>query len=289
MTAIVSGEGVALELSRAGLGSRIIAALIDLGAQLLAFFLLAIVDGLVGASDPDIAVALVLVELVFILAGYPIVSEWLTHGKTLGKLAMGLRVVRDDGGPIGFRQALVRGLAGLVLEKPGIIIPPLCTAAGMITLGASSSSKRIGDMMAGTFVINERSGSGSALVQTPLYVPPALYGWAQALDLTGLDDRLGLEVRQFVLRAAQMTPVAQDVLGAEFQARVLRVISPPPPPGVPTPFILMTVLAERRRRAELSAWRAQHWRPADQTPFEGPPSWRPQTGQALPGEFIVPS
>jgi len=273
MTGLVSGEGVSIELSRAGLGSRIIAAIIDLAAQLAAFTAAAIIDGLIGASDPDIGAALLLLELVLILAVYPIVSEWLTHGKTLGKLAMGLRVVRDDGGPIGFRQALTRGLAGFFLEKPGIAFPPLCTAAGMITLGASKSSKRIGDMMAGTFVVNERAGHDLALARVPLFVPPALYGWAQSLDLAGLDDQLALQLRQFVLRAAQMTPAAQDVLGAQFRARILAVTSPPPPVGVPTAVLLVTVLAERRRRAE-SAFGLSRVGPQ----FGGPP-WGPAPNQ----------
>ena len=168
-------------------------------------------------------------------------------------MAMGLRVVRDDGGPIGFRQALVRGLAGFFIEKPGIALGGLGVAIGMITIAASSSSKRVGDMMAGTFVVNERTGSASALQSTDWWVPPALYGWAQSLDLSGLDDQLALQLRQFVVRAGQMSPAAALALGEQFRAHVLAVTSPPPPPGVPTPVLLTAVLAERRRRAEWSA------------------------------------
>ena len=58
--------------------------------------------------------------LVFL--GYPVAMETLTRGRTLGKMALGLRVVRDDGGPITFRQALVRGLVGLALERPGLFL-----------------------------------------------------------------------------------------------------------------------------------------------------------------------
>jgi len=263
MTGLVSGEGVAIELSRAGLGSRVVAAFVDFGVQLVALFALFIADGFIGASDPAIAVVLVLVELVLVLAAYPIVFEWLGHGRTLGKMALGLRVVRDDGGPIGFRQALVRGLSGFLLEKPGIFLPPLCTAAGMLTLGASKSSKRIGDMMAGTFVVNERAGPKSSLTRVPLFVPPSLYGWAQSLDLSGIDDQFALQLRQFVMRAADMTPPARDALGAQFAHRTLASISPPPPAGVPTAVLLVTVLAERRRRADLTALPANSYAPAN--------------------------
>ncbi|HEY1486337.1 MAG TPA: RDD family protein, partial [Micromonosporaceae bacterium] len=204
-----------------------------------------------GAGDGDAQGALELAELVVILAAYPIIFEWLTHGRTLGKMALGLRVVRDDAGPIGFRQALVRGLAGFLLEKPGIALGGLGLVIGSVTIGVSSSSKRLGDMMAGTFVVNERAGTATTLRSPDWWVPPALYGWAQALDLSRLDDRLALGVRQFVLRAGQMSPGAQIALGEQYREQVLAVIAPAPPPGVPTPLLLTTVLAERRRRAEL--------------------------------------
>jgi uncharacterized RDD family membrane protein YckC len=242
---LVSGEGVAIDLRRAGLGSRTVAGVIDLAIEIGVLLLVVAVTSAVGAGDPAVQAAVAVVETVLVLAGYPIAFEWLTRGRTLGKMTLGLRVVRDDGGPIGFRQALVRGLAGLFLEKPGITV-----ALGMITIGVSKSSKRVGDMMAGTFVVNERTGSAPTLVAVNWYVPPALYGWAQALDLTRVDDQLALQVRQFIVRAAQMSPSAQTSLGEQFRAELLSRTAPPPPPGVPTPVLLTTVLAERRRRAE---------------------------------------
>jgi len=249
MTGVVSGEGVAIELSHAGLGSRTIAGAIDLGVQIVTLLIVVALTGEFGAGDSATVAALALVEIVLILAGYPIVFEWLTRGRTLGKMAMGLRVVRDDGGPIGFRQAFVRGLAGFLIEKPGIVLGGLGTAIGMITIGASRASKRIGDMMAGTFVLQERAGPSSALQPVDFWVPPALYGWAQSLDLSRVDDQFALSLRQFVVRAPQMSPAAQVALGEQFRAHVQAVTAPPPPPGVPTPLVLTTVLAERRRRA----------------------------------------
>lgn len=250
MTALISGEGVALELERAGLGSRVVATIIDFSAQLVALIALFVFDGIAVSGADDAAVAaLVLVEVVGVLAGYPIVFEWLSHGRTPGKMAMGLRVVRDDGGPIGFRQALVRGLSGLVLEKPGLVLP-LSTAAGVITMMLNPGSKRIGDLMAGTFVVNERAGPRSALVAGTFDVPWGLQEWAAGLDLTQVDDQLALAVRQFVLRAESLTPAAQQDLGEHLRRRLCAVIAPYPPPEIPTPVLLVTVLAERRLRAE---------------------------------------
>ena len=115
--ALVSGEGVRLALAPAGVGSRVIAATIDGLVQALALFLLVLLDALF-AGDADLAAfeALLICEIVLVLAGYPIVFEWLSGGRTLGKLAMGLRVVRDDGGPVRFRHAFTRALVGMALE-----------------------------------------------------------------------------------------------------------------------------------------------------------------------------
>jgi uncharacterized RDD family membrane protein YckC len=253
MTGLVSGEGVAIELSHAGLGSRTVAGAIDFGVQLTALLLVFTLTAEFGSGDSATLAALALVEVVLILAGYPIVFEWLTRGRTLGKMAMGLRVVRDDGGPIGLRQAFVRGLAGFLIEKPGIVLGGLGTAIGMITMGTSRASKRIGDMMAGTFVLQERAGPSNALQPVDFWVPPALCGWAQSLDLSRVDDQFALSLRQFVVRAPQMLPAAQAALGDQFRAQLQAITAPPPPPGVPTPLLLTTVLAERRRRVTVAA------------------------------------
>ena len=284
MSGLVSGEGVAIELRRAGLGSRTIAGAIDFAVQAAILILLVVVTSAFGAGDSDARAALVLVEVVLVLAGYPIVFEWLTRGRTLGKMALGLRVVRDDAGPIGFRQALVRGLAGFLLEKPGIALGGLGLAIGMTTIGASSSSKRVGDMMAGTFVVNERAGPAAVLQPVTWWVPLALHGWAQALDLSRFDDRLAMSVRQFVLRAGQMSPAAQVSLGESYRAQVLAVTAPPPPPGVPTPVLLTTVLAERRRRAEL-----RDWPPPPPASYQSDPPAQPGPGApTVPGGAFAP-
>lgn len=278
--ALVSGEGVRLALAPAGVGSRVIATTIDVAIQAVALLVLILLDVLVaGHADTAAVDAVVLVELILVLAGYPIVSEWLSRGRTLGKLALGLRVTRDDGGPIGFRHALVRGLAGLILEKPGLLFP-LTTIAGLVTMSISSREKRIGDMMAGTVVLNERSAP-QALAPLPLWVPVPLQPWVLSLDLHRLDDRLALSARQFVTRAHEMTYDAQAALGEDLRRRVLAVTAPPPPPGTPTPALLLSVLAERRRRAGTSGYAPP--RPAAPSPPAGPDlTKRPHSGPFAP-------
>jgi uncharacterized RDD family membrane protein YckC len=271
--ALVSGEGVRLALAPAGVGSRVIAAAIDAAIEAVAILVLVLLDvALASGADSAAFDAVITIESVLVVAGYPIISEWLSRGRTVGKLALGLRVVRDDGGPIGFRQALVRGLAGFILEKPGLLFP-LTTIAGLVTMSSSAREKRMGDMLAGTVVLNERSAPHE-LAPLPNWVPVPLQPWVLSLDMHRLDDRLALSARQFVSRAHAMTLPAQVALGEDLRRRVLAVTAPPPPPGTPTPAMLLSVLTERRRRAGAALWPGQP---------SGPPDFgKPQPGNRAP-------
>src|SRR3954452_5932613 len=278
-TAVVTGEGVAFDLPRAGVGSRTVATFVDLLLQFLIFVVLVFIDtAFAGSADSAAASAVLIVEVVLVLAGYPILCEWLSNGRTVGKLWLGLRVLRDDGGPIGFRHALARGLSSLVLEKPGLVpAPGVGAAIGFIPPACSQPDKRIGDMLAGPFVINERAGTNRRPIVQDFGVQYWLQPWAVTLDLSRLDDRLALAVRQFVGRAAAMTPAAAYVLGEQLRHAVFAVVSPPPPPNTPTFSALMSVLAERRRRAMTPVAPAAQWptgAPAAQCPAGagGPPA-----------------
>ena len=73
----------------------------------------------------------------------PTTVDTLTRGRSLGKLAMGIRIVRDDGGPLVFRQSLVRALVGIV---------ELWLTFGTVALICSivhPQGKRVGDILAG--------------------------------------------------------------------------------------------------------------------------------------------
>ncbi|MGN6606021.1 MAG: RDD family protein [Jatrophihabitans sp.] len=246
---LVSGEGVALHLDRASAGSRIAATVVDLVVQGAGALLLLVVTALIaGGSDAAAVQAVLIVEVVLVVVGYPLLFEWLGRGRTLGKLWLGLRVVRDDGGPITLRQALVRALAGAILEKPGLL-GPVTGGVGLLVLLLNRNDKRIGDLLAGTVVVNERGGPRTGLLVGELAPPPHLWPWAATLDLSRLDDGLALALRQFLARAGSMAPAARDGLAEQLRARIAAVTAPPPPPGTPTPWFLVTVAAERRRRS----------------------------------------
>lgn len=243
MSELVTGEAVSLELRLARFPSRALAIAIDLLVLGAVGVPLGIAIGFaLAGADPALQAALVLAGVVALLVGVPVTVETLTRGRSLGKLALGLRVVRDDGGPIRFRHALVRGLAGVfadfwVTSGAGAVISSLL----------SSQGKRIGDLLAGTIVVRERAPStGAAALPAP---PPGSAAWASTLELSRLPDGLALEARSYLTRLHQLAPATREAMGARLASAVAGYVSPPPPPGVPAWAYLATVLAERHRRA----------------------------------------
>ncbi|MEE6257274.1 RDD family protein [Plantactinospora sonchi] len=254
---LVSGEAVELDIRVARLGSRVLALLIDVLVQVLVALLLAAVltltFGALVAGDivdlPDLAVTrgLQTVLAVLVLIGYPVLFETFNHGRSIGKLAVGLRVIRDDGGPVGFRQASTRALVGVAVEWPGLVLPLLTWVAGVAVMLSDARGRRLGDLAAGTLVIHERSPS--AAHYRPFIITPALVSWARTLDLTRLDDGLALAVRQLLSRGPTLVDSARRQLAASLWVEVASVTSPPPPPGLPEWAYLTAVLTERHHRA----------------------------------------
>lgn len=248
---LVSGEAVEVEVRVARLGSRALALLLDIILQMILLYTMVFVAsvGLLligGVTDEALVVAVMIIIVVIVLIGYPTLSETLFRGRTLGKLAIGLRVVRIDGGPIQFRHALTRSLISVTLEWPGLILAPLTWAFSLGTMLAQPQGRRIGDLAAGTMVIHDRTPAAWGWVPT---MPPPLMHWAPLLDLTGLSDDLALAVRHFLARNREIKEPARSRLGHALAAEVAACTTPPPPPGVPGWAYLAAVLAERHRRA----------------------------------------
>src|ERR1700712_3514147 len=112
---VITGEAVAIDLRVARVGSRLIGAALDAIPQVILFVLLVALSARI-AGDEALAAALSLVSYVLVAVGYPLVLETLWGGRTLGKAAMGLRAVRDDGSPMRFRQSLVRALMRAIAD-----------------------------------------------------------------------------------------------------------------------------------------------------------------------------
>lgn len=232
-------EAVELDLPAASLPLRIVSGLIDLMVTLLWALLLAWLEPWALVSgDAALLQAMVIVVTVGVLVALPVTLETLLRGRTVGKLVLGLRTVRDDVGPIGLRHALIRALAG--------VIELWLTTGGLALLVAATNerAKRLGDMLAGTYVVQARS---RLRLPPPPGMPPHLAGWAVRADIGVLPDGLAMAVRQFLARAHGLAPAARAGTGSVLLSEVLARVSPPPPPAHPED-VLAAVLAERSRR-----------------------------------------
>jgi uncharacterized RDD family membrane protein YckC len=249
---LVNGEAVEVDVRYARLGSRGLALLLDIGVQvvlmiglvLLAILVFSLLPG--GLVDDAFVSATALIVAIVVFIAYPTVLETLTNGRSIGKRALGLRVVREDGGPIRLRHALTRALVGVAIEWPGLIMPLLTWVVSMGTMLFSPQGRRLGDLAAGTFVIHERTPATWGWVPP---MPPHLAPWAATLDLNGLDDDLVLAARHLVARSHQIREPHRSRLQYGLAHEVSVRISQPPPPSTPPLFFLAAVLAERRRRA----------------------------------------
>ncbi|MET7769248.1 RDD family protein [Nocardia sp. NPDC005366] len=246
MAEFTTGEAVALELPIARIPTRATAFIIDVLIQLgLLLGLLAVTSLVLLPINPDEAWidAIMLINVIVVLVGYPVACETLSRGRSLGKLALGLRVVRADGGPIAFRHALTRGLAGAIVD---FWLLGSFGAVAVVTSICSPDARRVGDVLAGTVVVH----SQAALPFPALVVPPPwLAGWVTKLDLSGIPEDLALSVRQYLTRVRTLTPEAEAGLGGALVAAVCARLRVAAPAGYPPVQILGAIVAERQRRA----------------------------------------
>jgi len=255
---IVIGEGVVLDARPASFITRGMGAILDFlitGAVIVVALLVGgmwfLENAMLGA---DIASVVYVLMTVLVMVGIPVTVETLSRGRSVGKLACGIRVVRDDGGPVRFRHALVRALVG-VLEL-------WITLGGVaaITSLANAKGKRLGDLAAGTYAVRVRGGRPPS---APIVMPQSLAGWAHTADMRRLPDGLALAARQLLGRAARLSPESRARLGDDLAGQIERYVAPGPPPGTHPEAFLHAVLVERRDR-ELAAGRRDRARAEEQ-------------------------
>lgn len=239
---VITGEAVALDLRPTSFVLAAAGLIIDWlvyfvgGLIVLTFILIPVLSGPLGQDDASVA-AIVTGSIVFILVVIPLVVELLSHGKSLGRLAVGARIVRDDGGSIGFRHALIRSLTA-VLELY-FTFGALAAIVGLF----NGKSKRLGDLLAGTYSQYERVPKEVP----PVYgVPVELLSWSATADVARIPDRLARRMAQFIRQAPRLTPVSRDVQSRQLANEAAAFVSPVP--AANAELFLAAVIAIRRDR-----------------------------------------
>jgi uncharacterized RDD family membrane protein YckC len=252
---MVTPEAVALEFRTANLGSRILAYLIDMvvvvAGILAGLFAVALLGQASDVVVPDwVALTIVLVLLPAWWLGYFIAFETLWRGRTLGKAALGLRVVTKEGAPVRFRHAAIRGLLGLVdfLVLGGFL--------AVVFILFTRDNQRLGDLVAGTLVLRERSA-----LATPAPVsfapPPGLEHYTATLDPSGVGNEEYQAVRTLLLRAPSLSPGPRSALALQLANPLAARLRPPPPTGISPELYLQCVAAAYQQRQRLAAAPAQ--------------------------------
>jgi len=242
--ALITGEAVALDLRPAGFVLRAAGAAIDF-VLYVGLYIVGLILFLTQAYNAGLDEALVraisIVGLVLFWVVAPIAVETISHGKSLGKLAVGARIVRDDGGAIGLRHAFIRGLVGVF--EVFMTIGGTALLVGLL----NSRAKRLGDMLAGTYSQNERVPR----FRTPVYgVPVPLLEWSQTADVARMPDGLSRRIAQFLSQARRLSPPTRVRLARELAIEASAYVSPLPESD---PELFLAAVASLRRDREAQA------------------------------------
>ena len=207
---IETPEGVPLELTLAGVGSRFASALLDYLIQAVILVALALVLSYGGGFSPGtstLAAAVWTVGFFAVFWGYDVGFEVLNSGRTPGKALSGLRVVRESGAPVTFGTSAVRNVLRIVDIIPGNYL------VGMGSILATRRNQRLGDLAAGTLVVREARKLPPEVLISPSVQAPA---WdTSAIDRQELDA-----VASFLARRGELAAGARIQIAAELAGRL---------------------------------------------------------------------
>ncbi|KRG81186.1 membrane protein [Stenotrophomonas daejeonensis] len=207
---VVTPEGVPLQLPAAGPVPRALAWLLDLVVR---FGVLALMSPLLAALG-GLGRGLYLGLMFLMFWAYPIVLEaW--HGRTLGKRALGLRVVARDGAPLGWMPAIVRNLLRTV------DMLPFGYALGLVACLCDRHGRRLGDLVAGTLVVHTPAPPATppARIDTVL-APPLPLQPAEQMAVIAFADRAPALAGP---RQCELADIASPLSQAQGNIGVLRL------------------------------------------------------------------
>ncbi len=207
---VITPEGVPLHLPAAGPVPRALAWAIDFVIRVGALMLLSIPLTVLGEFGQGLYLGL----MFLLMWAYTIVQEAL-WGRTVGKRVLGLRVVAQDGAPIGWMAAITRNLLRTV------DMLPFAYALGLLSSLFDRNGRRLGDLVAGTVVVHDsaRPLSGSVAIDTVLAPPQPLQPAEQAAIIAFAERAPRLSGP----RQQELAAVAAPISGGQGQVGVLRL------------------------------------------------------------------
>lgn len=207
-------EGVALDLTLAGVGSRFGAALIDAAFQYSALIAIGI---FVAVSEGNaLVVALAAIGGFLVFFGYDIAFETLASGRTPGKRWSGLRVVELGGQPVSFRTSSVRNLLRVIDLIPGMYL------VGIVCVLATRRNQRLGDLAAGTIVIRDTKATVST---SPIHATPDIARVTANWDVSMVRAEDLALIRRFLERRDTLATEPRQRLANELATRIQPMVA----------------------------------------------------------------
>jgi uncharacterized RDD family membrane protein YckC len=214
---IATPEGVEVELTLAGIGSRFIAGAMDYTIQLVVIVAMALILQPAGGAGAAIFTSGAFAMIFF----YDVLFEVLGGGRTPGKRAGGLRVVRSGGRPITFSRSALRNILRLIDILPGMY------AVGMTVIFISPRNQRVGDLAAGTYVVRDRIGDPRPSRMAAL--PDIDTTPAETWDVTAVSAEDVATVRAFLERRHDLRGESRRAIGGQLASRLRPRVGGVPP------------------------------------------------------------
>jgi uncharacterized RDD family membrane protein YckC len=153
---VVTSEKVPFTYRVAGLGSRFLAWLLDIGIVLLLLVVAVLLGTPLDIAREGVGTAVVFALMFVVLWGYFLLFEWLWSGQTLGKRIMGIRVIHLRGTSPSFFQSAARNLLRVADGLPTLLVPhvQILYGLGFAVAASNREGRRLGDLAAGTLVVH---------------------------------------------------------------------------------------------------------------------------------------
>jgi uncharacterized RDD family membrane protein YckC len=150
---VITSEKVPFTYSIAGLGSRLLAWLVDLGILAILIVMGAMIGGTLERGRAGLGMGITMLWVFAVQWGYFLLFEWLWRGQTPGKRLVGIRVIQWQGAGLGFAHAAVRNILRFVDGLPLPTDIPLLYGVGIAVAACNRENRRLGDLAAGTLVV----------------------------------------------------------------------------------------------------------------------------------------
>ena len=214
---IETPEQIDISFQKAGIGSRFYAALLDtLLLALIAFIGYYVNRNFISELGDTLGNWLGALGGIIVFAlfwGYYMVFEITTNGQSPGKRALGLRVIKDGGYPIGFADSAIRNLVRVV------DFLPFFYGAGLMTMLITSNWKRLGDLAAGTLVVKtartdlKLTNVGSNIADAPsILISPQPFTYTAWIRPEVVTETELSTIREYLVRRATLPKSRRSAL-----------------------------------------------------------------------------